>query len=126
MSDAPGPTAATEQFISDLTAAGAPARIDGERILYEVLAVGGALNGQTVTTGVSVSEVQSWPMVPPHWMHLCDSVAFETTNADDTDCPPGWKRHSREFSFTDTSMPPALAWLRHVRGFISNATSKAA
>jgi hypothetical protein len=88
--------------------------------------VGGVLNGQIVTTGVSVSEVQSWPMVPPHWIHLPASIAFETTNMDETDCPPGWKRHSRDFSYTVMSMPPALAWLRHVRGFISVAISKAA
>jgi hypothetical protein len=126
VSDEPAPSAAVQQFIDDLTTAGAPARLDGARIVYEVLAIGGALNGQTITTGVSMSEVQSWPMVPPHWMHLPATIAFEATNMDETDCPPGWKRHSREFSFTDTSVPPALAWLRHVRGFISSAASKAA
>lgn len=126
MSDTPVPTAATERFIDDLTAAGAPARIDGDRILYEVLAVGGDLSGHMVTTGISVSEVQSWPMVPPHWIHLPASISFEATNMDETDCLPGWKRHSRDFSFTDMSMPPALAWLRHVRGFLSIAVSTAA
>lgn len=109
-----------------MTAVGAPARADGHRILYDVMAVHGALAGQVVTTGVSVSEVQSWPAVPPHWIHLPDSVTFTLTNMDDTDCPPGWKRHSREFNYTDTSVPPALAWLRHVRGFVSTAIPTAA
>lgn len=126
MSGATGLTGPTQQFISDMNAVGAAARADGPRILYDVVAVGGALNGQTVTTGVSVSEVQSWPMVPPHWIHLPDSVAFPETNMDDIDCQPGWKRHSRDFSYTDMSMPPALAWLRHVRGFVSIAIPKAA
>ncbi|WP_156401752.1 hypothetical protein [Agromyces sp. Soil535] len=119
-------TEAVHQFITDMTAAGASARADGPRILYDVTAVGGALAGQVVTTGVSVSEVLSWPAVPPHWIHLPASVEFDQTNMDDTDCPPGWKRHSREYNYTDMSMPPALAWLRHVRGFISIATPKAA
>jgi hypothetical protein len=110
VSDAIGLTGPTQQFINDMTALGANARADGPRILYEVVAVGGALNGQTTTTGVSVSEVQSWPMVPPHWIHLPDSVAFPETNMDDI----------------DMSLPPALAWLRHVRGFISIAIPKAA
>lgn len=126
MSDVIGLTGPAQQFINDMTAAGAPARAEGPRILYDVVAVGGALTGQTVTTGVSVSEVQSWPMVPPHWIHLPDSVTFTATNMDETDCQPGWKRHSRDFSYTDMSMPPALAWLRHVRGFISIAIPKAA
>lgn len=126
MSDMLEPTGATQQFIDDMTAAGAPARVDGPRILYDVVAVGGALRGQVVTTGVSVSEVQSWPMVPPHWIHLPDSITFSATNMDDTDCQTGWKRHSRDFNYTDMSMPPALAWLRHVRGFVSIAIPKAA
>ena len=119
-------TGAARQFVDDMTAAGAPAWADGPRILYEVRAVGGALAGQLVATGVSVSEVQSWPAVPPHWIHLPDSVTFAQTNMDDTDCAPGWKRHSREYVYSDMSVQPALAWLRHVRGFISVAVSKAA
>ncbi|MFI2363036.1 hypothetical protein [Promicromonospora sp. NPDC019610] len=119
-------TGAAQQFVDDMTAVGAPARADGPRILYDVMAVHGALAGQIVTTGVSVSEVQSWPAVPPHWIHLPESVTFTQTNMDGTDCPPGWKRHSREFNYTDTSVPLALAWLRHVRGFISTAIPKAA
>jgi hypothetical protein len=126
VSEATNLTGPTQQFINDMNSVGAAARADGPRILYDVVAVGGALNGQTVTTGVSVSEVQSWPMVPPHWIHLPDSVTFPETNMDDTDCQPGWKRHSRDFSYTDMSMPPALAWLRHVRGFVSIAIPKAA
>ena len=94
--------------------------------MYEVLAVGGALAGQKVVTGVSLSEVGNWPQVPPHWVHLPDSVVFETTNSDNTDCPPGWRRHSREFAFTDMSVPPAIAWLRHVRGLLSRAIAPAA
>lgn len=126
MSDASGLTGPAQQFIDDMCAVGASAYADGPRILYDVVAVGGALNGQTVMTGVSVSEVQSWPMVPPHWIHLPDSVAFPETNMDDIDCPSGWKRHSRDFSYTDMSILPALAWLRHVRGFISIAIPKVA
>lgn len=117
---------AAQRFIDDMGEIGAPARLDGARILYDVIAVGGGLAGQVVTTGVSVSEVQSWPEVPPHWIHLPDSVAFPQTNEDLVDCPPGWKRHSREYTYSDMSVPPALAWLRHVRGFISVALPKAA
>jgi hypothetical protein len=119
-------SAAAQQFVTDMTRAGARAYVDGPRVLYDVVAVGGALAGQTVITGVSLSEVQSWPLVPPHWIHLHGAATFDQTNADETDCLPGWKRHSRDFGFTDMSVPPALAWLRHVRGFISIAIAQAA
>ena len=123
---APNLSEPAQKFVDDMTAAGAPARVDGPRILFNVVAVDGALAGQTVTTGVSVSEVQSWPLTPPHWIHLPETVAFAETNMDDTDCPTGWKRHSRDFNYADTSVPPALAWLRHVRGFVSIAITRAA
>lgn len=117
---------AVRRFIADMTAAGASAQVDGPRILYSVTAVSGALAGQAVTTGVSVSEVLSWPIVPPHWIHLPATVEFDQTNMDETDCLPGWKRHSRDYGYTDMSVPPARAWLRHVRGFVSIAIPKAA
>jgi hypothetical protein len=126
MSDQPQIGAATQRFMDDMAAAGAPARLEGSRLMYETVAIGGALAGQRVRTGVSLSEVQSWPLAPPHWIHLPDNVEFAATNADQVDCPPGWRRHSRDFSFADMSMPPALAWLRHVRGFVSLAIAAAA
>lgn len=126
MSDISNLSLAAQRFVTDMTAVGAPARIDGARILYEVIAVDGTLAGQVVTTGVSIQEVQSWPAVPPHWIHLPDSIAFAQTNMDQIDCPPGWHRHSRDYSYTDTNVAPALAWLRHVRGVLSIALSQAA
>jgi hypothetical protein len=119
-------TGPTRQFITDMTAEGAPARLVEQQILFDVEAVDGPLRGQLVPTGVSVSEVQSWPMMPPHWIHLPDSITFAETNADTTDCPPGWRRHSRDFSLTNMAVPPARAWLQHVRGVLSIVVSQAA
>jgi hypothetical protein len=121
VSDELAQSEAAQQFIDDMTAAGASARVDGPRILYDVTPVNGALAGQLITTGVSVSEVQSWPAVPPHWIHLPETVRFAQTNIDSTDCAPGFVRHSRDYSYTDTSIPPARSWLSHVRGFVSIA-----
>lgn len=117
---------AAQRFMDDMASVGAPVRAEENRLMYEVIAIGGALAGQKVSTGVSLSEVQGWPLTPPHWVHLPASVAFAETNTDATDCPPGWRRHSRDFNLPDTSVPPALAWLRHVRGFVSLAIPMAA
>lgn len=126
MTDLPPLGSPARRFADDMTAAGATVRAEPGRLLFDILAVGGALAGHWVATGVSLAEVQNWPQVPPHWVHLPDTVAFETTNSDTTDCPPGWRRHSREFTFTDTSIPPAKAWLSHVRGLLSLAIAPAA
>lgn len=125
MTELPPPGSPARRFADDLTAAGANVRAEPGRLTYEVLAVGGAFAGQLIETGVSLAEVQNWPQVPPHWVHLPDTVSFEATNSDTADCPPGWRRHSREFTFTDMSIPPAKAWLRHVRGLLSQAVTPA-
>lgn len=124
MSDAPDLPEAAQQFIDDITDAGAPARVDGPRILYNITPVNGALAGQVVATGISLNEVQSWPAVPPHWIHLPEYVRFKQTNTDSSDCAPGFVRHSRDYKYTDTSVAPARAWLSHVRGFVSIAIAK--
>lgn len=126
MTELPQTGTPARRFVDDMSAVGALVRAEPGRLVYEVLAVGGAFKGQMVTTGVSLSEVQAWPQVPPHWVHLPDVVVFETTNSDCTDCPPGWKRHSREFAFSDMSAAPAIVWLRHVRGLLSLAISPSA
>ena len=110
---------AAQQFIDDMTA-------DGPRILYDITPVNGALAGQVVATGVSLNEVQSWPAVPPHWIHLPETVRFEQTNIDSSDCAPGFVRYSRDDNYADTSIAPARAWLSHVRGFVSIAIAEEA
>ena len=126
MTDLPPPGSPARRFADDMTTAGALVRAEPGRLMFDILAVGGALAGQLVATGVSLAEVQTWPQVPPHWVHLPDTVVFETTNSDTTDCPPGWRRHSREFTLTDTSISLATAWLSHVRGLLSLAIAPAA
>ncbi|GAB1815926.1 hypothetical protein [Mycobacterium sp. MUNTM1] len=127
MTELPAHGSPARRFADEMSvAAGVPVHAEPGRLMFDVLAVDGALAGQMVQTGVSLNEVQNWPQVPPHWVHLPNTVVFETTTSDTNDCPPGWKRHSREFAFTDTSVPPATAWLRHVRGLLSLAVAPAA
>jgi hypothetical protein len=114
------------RFMADMARAGVPVTPDDNRLLYDIAPITGALSGQAVRTGVSLSEVANWPQIPPHWVHLPGSITFPETNTDSVDCPEGWKRHSRDFGFTDMSMPPALAWIRHVRGLLSIAIAAAA
>lgn len=121
MSDLPPLGTPAHRFVEDMAAHNTPVLAEPNRLVFEVLAISGPLTGQRVPTGVSLSEVQAWPQVPPHWVHLPSTVTFAATNSDTVDCPPGWQRHSRDFALTDTSVAPAIAWLRHVRGVLSSA-----
>jgi hypothetical protein len=111
-----------DRFLVELVSEGIPARREGPAIIYVVVPATGALAGLDVDTAVSVSELQSWPTMVPHWLHFPEAITFSRTNTDAKDCLPGWIRHSRDIGQWDTSAPPVRTWLAHVRGVLSTAT----
>lgn len=121
MSTGPSPTDGVERFIADLEEEGLRPTRCGNAITYVVVPAAGRFAGTEVATGVSVSEVQSWPMVPPHWIHLPDEITFVHTNTDTTDCAPGWRRHSRDSGPWNLTRKPIHIWLAHVRGVLGQA-----
>lgn len=121
MSVAPMPSDGVSRFTADLDEEGhAPSR-HGDVIRYVVVPVTGRFAGQRVESGISVSELQGWPAVPPHWIHLRNEVEFAATNADTTDCAPGWRRHSRDTGNWTMDRKPILVWIAHVRGVLGQA-----
>jgi hypothetical protein len=113
-----------DRFLADLAAAGVPGNREGPAVVYTVVPATGSLAGAGIDTAVSVSELQSWPTVVPHWLHFRESITFPHTNTDTADCLPGWLRHSRDVGQWDTSAPPAREWLAHVRGVLGVATKQ--
>jgi hypothetical protein len=114
--------AGAARFIAGLEAAGVPARAEGPVVVYAVTPSRGALANVEVQTAVSISELHSWPLTVPHWLHFPDSVTFAHTNINTDDCLTGWRRHSRDIGQWDTSVPAARTWLAHVRGALNQAT----
>lgn len=121
MTAGPSPTDGVARFIADLEEEGHQPTRCGDAVTYTVVPATGRLVGTDVRTGVSVSELQAWPMVPPHWIHLPDEVTFNFTNTDTTDCQPGWRRHSRDSGPWDLTRKPIHVWLAHVRGVLGQA-----
>lgn len=111
-----------EGFIASLAVHGITAVVDGPAVLYDLAAVSGKLAGQTVRTGVSVSELEPWPVGAPHWIHFPENITLTPTNVDVNGCLPGWKRHSRNMEHWEAAPDPGGAWLGHVRGVIADAT----
>lgn len=121
MTSGPSPTDGVTRFIADLQEEGhKPARY-GEAVHYVVMPAAGRYAGEKVQTGVSVTELQGWPAVPPHWIHLSDAVNFPHTNTDTVDCAPGWRRHSRDTGLWALTRKPILIWISHVRGMLGQA-----
>jgi hypothetical protein len=111
-----------DRFIADLTGEGVVTRVEGPAVVYTVVPAIGALANVAVDAAVSVSELQSWPTVVPHWLHFREAITFSHTNTDTNDCLRGWLRHSRDIGQWDASVPAARAWMAYVRGVLSTAT----
>jgi hypothetical protein len=121
MADEPSPTDGVTRFIADLDEEGHKPVRCGDSVRYTVVPAAGRHAGAEVRTGVSVSELQGWPTVPPHWIHLPDDVTFAQTNTDTQDCEPGWRRHSRDTGAWNMTRKPILIWISHVRGMLGQA-----
>ena len=55
---------------------GFEATIEAELVVYRIMPVDGAYAGIPTETGVVIAELQSWPQVPPHWLHFPATVEF--------------------------------------------------
>ena len=109
------------RFTDDMTRLGMVPRLEAGLVVYRVEPVDGAHAGILVATGVSVDELSSWPMAPPHWIHFPSSIRFSRTNSQPSP-RPGWAMHSRQITgWGDAS--PGIGWVSHIRAVLSEATS---
>ena len=108
-----------EVFIHDMAALDIEVTLDSELAIYKVVPVDGAHAGRPIDTGVAVAELQSWPQVPPHWLHFPAVIEFSHTNTGASP-KPGWSSHSRQISgWCDA--PVGIAWASHIRAVLSEA-----
>lgn len=121
MTSSPTPADGVSRFMADLEEEGCSPIRCGDVVRYNVVPATGRFAGQSVVSGVSVSELQGWPAIPPHWIHLPTEVTFTSTNQDVQGCPDGWRRHSRDVGQWVLDRTPILTWLSHVRCVIGQA-----
>ena len=85
------------KFIDDMTQVGFTPRVEADLVILEIVPVDGAQAGRMVETGVGTEELEPWPQVPPHWIHLPGSVGFPRTNSQASP-KSGWLMHSRQLN----------------------------
>ena len=112
-------TRGVQSFINDMTRSKTTCRVENGLVIYQIVPVDGALAGTAVETGVSVEELQSWPQVPPHWIHLHENVSFSQTNSE-TSSKSDWLKHSRDLSGWGDA-EPGICWSGHVRAMLGEA-----
>lgn len=94
---------------------------DSELIVCHFIPAVGDLAGTSVQVGVAVDELQSWPQVPPYWVHLPGDISFAENGAIRESPKEGWRRHSRQISNWGNA-PPAADWSSHIHAVLKVAT----
>ena len=107
-------------FIEALTAQhGFNPKEDDGLVLYQITPVAGAHARTAVETAVSVIELEQWPRVPPHWIHLPAGICFPKTNSQGS-LKAGWLMHSRNINNWGDALP-GICWTSHVRAVLGEA-----
>lgn len=114
------PTTGTDAFIAGLDRCGVEATQQAGIVIFPIEAVTKS-GPRVVQTGVAAAELQAWPGIPPHWVHLPDCIQFSRTNVNTSETLPGWTRHSRNVQNWNNAYEPAQAWLAHVRSVLQDA-----
>lgn len=109
------------KFVQDMAQIGFDLKVEADLVIFQIVPVGGAHDGLPVDTGVGTEELQPWPQVPPHWIHLPEKVGFPKTNSQASQ-KFGWLMHSRDLKGWGDA-PPAVCWSSHVRAVLSEATA---
>lgn len=109
-----------DDFLARMNKLGLKPTLDTQLVVYQIEPVEGALAGIAVFTAVEVEELTPWPQVPPHWIHLPNSVQFAITNSQQS-IRIGWTRHSRQITQWGQDADLGVAWASHVRGVIGTA-----
>lgn len=116
-------TVGVDDFIHGLAQCGVTATVNGVVVTFTVEACSGPIQGQPVRTGVGIDELASWPLCPPHWIHLPNTVTFAHTNPSADSTLPGWLRHSRQVERWHIATDPTQRWIAHVLAVLAQATS---
>jgi hypothetical protein len=109
-------------FLAGLRRCGLEPLVEAGVVTFSVEAIAGARVGSAVESGVGVDELSTWPVVPPHWVHLPAGVCFARSNTQPS-TRPGMTKHSRQIKDWGDAADPAQAWVAHVRAILDEATS---
>jgi hypothetical protein len=109
-------------FLTGLRHCGVEAVVEAGVVAFLLEPLAGARAGTSVSSGVGVEELGTWPAVPPHWVHFPADVQFARSNTQPSS-RPGWMRHSRQIQRWGNAAEPGQAWLAHVRAVAEEATA---
>ena len=109
-----------QAFVESMAKLGLLPAVEADLIIYKITPAAGARSGSVVEVGTAVDELDGWPQIPPHWIHLPADVRFANTNSENS-TKVGWLRHSRNSSGWGDAHPE-VCWTAHLQAVLSEVT----
>lgn len=111
--------AGVARFVEAMTSAGRKTEVhDGiVRVLVDVPL--GRYGGTEVWVGADPP--QDFPTIPPHWVHLPDSIDLADGRKEASELGAGWAKWSRPHKRWIDGTNPASQWLAHIRALLEAA-----
>jgi len=113
--------AGIQAFVEAMTAAGRTVDVRGAIVLVLV----DVPMGRHADTEVWVGEdpPQDFPTIPPHWVHLPDSITLADGGKQASELGAGWAKWSRPHKRWVDGVGPASQWLAHARALLAKAST---
>ena len=108
-----------EAFINAMAELGLSPTREAGLVICQITPDGGARADSVIEVGVSKDELTSWPLAPPHWIHLPADIKFTKTNTEPSS-KSGWLKHSRNIPAWGNA-PPATDWEKHLHAVLREA-----
>jgi len=113
--------AGLDRFEAELMQLGINAEQRDSLLVYNVVPTSGTSGGLETETGVEVPALDTWPQVPPHWIHAPNSLVIPGSNQQASSLA-GWSRYSRPHpGRLDASAAPMREWIAHVRAVLGES-----
>jgi hypothetical protein len=110
-----------EAFVEALTKAGRVVEVREPLVIVLVDVPIGLHAGQDVSVGTDPPA--DFPTVPPHWVHLANSIQLPNGGMQQSELGAGWAKWSRPHKKWLDGTSPASQWLGHVRSLLATALS---
>jgi len=110
-----------DAFVAAMTAAGRQVEVRRPVVLVAVDVPLGPHRDTEVWVGADPP--QDFPTIPPHWVHLPDSVNLAGGGKRASELGEGWAKWSRPHKGWVDGTSPASQWLAHARALLQAALS---
>ena len=112
-------TSGIEKFAEAVAVMGMAVDVRDPIVLAQVDVPLGLHAGELVWVGADPP--QDFPTVPPHWVHLPDSIDLDGGGKQTSELGAGWAKWSRPHKQWTDGDSPGGQWVAHVRALLARA-----